>query len=158
MVRVTTRAGDKSPVEVSAEILRALRARAEAQPRRAGSTRAVVTVPAYFDDAAAPGDQGRGDARRAPDVLRLLNEPTAAAIAYGLDHGVEGIYAVYDLGGGTFDISILQARRSGVFEVLATNGDTALGGDDFDHRVFCWIIEAAEAAARCRPRTRGCCC
>ncbi len=140
MVRVTTRAGDKSPVEVSADILRALRARAEAQlggPIEA----AVVTVPAYFDDAQR---QATKDAARLAGlpVLRLLNEPTAAAVAYGLDHGAEGTYAVYDLGGGTFDISILKLTR-GVFEVLATNGDSALGGDDFDHRVFCWILEAA---------------
>ena len=140
MVRVTTRAGEKSPVEVSADLLRALRARAEAQlggPVEA----AVVTVPAYFDDAQR---QATKDAARLAGlpVLRLLNEPTAAAVAYGLDHGAEGIYAIYDLGGGTFDISILKLTR-GVFEVLATNGDSALGGDDFDHRVFCWILEAA---------------
>ena len=84
----------------------------------------------------------RRDSRASP-VLRLLNEPTAAAIAYGLDNASEGVYAVYDLGGGTFDISVLRLSR-GVFEVLATNGDSALGGDDFDHRVFCWIIEAAK--------------
>ncbi|HEY8244966.1 MAG: Fe-S protein assembly chaperone HscA [Vicinamibacteria bacterium] len=141
MVRVTTRAGDKSPVEVSAEILRALRFRAETHfggPLDA----AVVTVPAYFDDAQR---QATKDAARLAGLplLRLLNEPTAAAVAYGLDHGVEGIYAVYDLGGGTFDISILKLTL-GVFEVLATNGDSALGGDDFDHRVFCWILEAAK--------------
>ena len=102
-------------------------------------------MPAYFDDAQR---QATKDAARLAglDVLRLLNEPTAAAIAYGLDNAAEGTYAVYDLGGGTFDISILRLS-SGVFEVLATNGDSALGGDDFDHRVFCWIIEAAAAAA-----------
>ena len=141
MVRVTTRAGDKSPVEVSADILRALRERAE---RALGGPieAAVVTVPAYFDDAQR---QATKDAARLAGlpVLRLLNEPTAAAVAYGLDHGVEGTYAVFDLGGGTFDISILKLTR-GVFEVLATNGDSALGGDDFDHRVFCWILEAAK--------------
>ncbi len=141
MVRVSTRAGDKSPVEVSADILRALRARAE---RALGGPvdAAVVTVPAYFDDAQR---QATKDAARLAGlpVLRLLNEPTAAAVAYGLDHGVEGTYAVFDLGGGTFDISILKLTR-GVFEVLATNGDSALGGDDFDHRVYCWILEAAK--------------
>ena len=141
MVRVTTRAGDKSPVEVSADILRGLRERAE---RALGGPvdAAVVTVPAYFDDGQR---QATKDAARLAGlpVLRLLNEPTAAAVAYGLDHGVEGTYAVFDLGGGTFDISILKLTR-GVFEVLATNGDSALGGDDFDHRVFCWILEAAK--------------
>jgi molecular chaperone HscA len=140
MVRIATRAGVKSPVEVSAEILRALRARAEASlgGRLAG---AVVTVPAYFDDAQR---QATKDAAQLAglEVLRLLNEPTAAAIAYGLDNAAEGTYAVYDLGGGTFDISILRLTK-GVFEVLATNGDSALGGDDFDHRVYCWALEAA---------------
>ena len=146
-----TRAGIKSPVEVSAEILRALRERAEAS--LAGPlVGAVVTVPAYFDDAQR---QATKDAARLAglDVLRLLNEPTAAAIAYGLDNASEGIYAVYDLGGGTFDISILKLSR-GVFEVLATNGDSALGGDDFDHRVFCWIIEAAKLAPLSPADTR----
>ena len=141
MVRVQTRAGEKTPVEVSAEILLALRRRAEAQfggPVDA----AVVTVPAYFDDAQRQATKDAAKLAGLP-LLRLLNEPTAAAVAYGLDHGVEGIYAVYDLGGGTFDISILKLTR-GVFEVLATNGDSALGGDDFDHRVFCWILEAAK--------------
>jgi len=140
MVRLGTRAGVKSPVEVSAEILRALRVRAEAS--LGGSLAgAVVTVPAYFDEAQR---QATKDAARLAglDVLRLLNEPTAAAIAYGLDNAAEGTYAVYDLGGGTFDISILRLSK-GVFEVLATNGDSALGGDDFDHRVHCWAIEAA---------------
>jgi molecular chaperone HscA len=101
----------------------------------------VITVPAYFDDAQR---QATKDAARLAGlpVLRLLNEPTAAAIAYGLDNAAEGIYAVYDLGGGTFDISILRLSR-GIFEVLATGGDSALGGDDFDHRIFCWILEAA---------------
>jgi len=141
MVRVTTRAGDKSPVEVSAEILRALRLRAEAQLGGPVDA-AVVTVPAYFDDAQRQATKDAAKLAGLP-LLRLLNEPTAAAVAYGLDHGVEGIYAVYDLGGGTFDISVLKLTR-GVFEVLATHGDTALGGDDFDHRVFCWILEAAK--------------
>ncbi len=140
MVKLATRSGVKSPVEISAQVLRALRERAEASlgGKLVG---AVVTVPAYFDDAQR---QATKDAAKLAglDVLRLLNEPTAAAIAYGLDNAAEGTYAVYDLGGGTFDISILKLSR-GVFEVLATNGDSALGGDDFDHRVYCWIIEAA---------------
>ena len=140
MVKLATRAGIKSPVEISAQILRALRERAEAS-LGGHLVGAVVTVPAYFDDAQR---QATKDAARLAgiEVLRLLNEPTAAAIAYGLDNASEGTYAVYDLGGGTFDISILKLSR-GVFEVLATNGDSALGGDDFDHRVYCWIIEAA---------------
>ncbi|MDR0576234.1 MAG: Fe-S protein assembly chaperone HscA [Candidatus Accumulibacter sp.] len=140
MVRLGTAAGVKSPVEVSAEILRVLRLRAE---RSLGGelVGAVITVPAYFDDAQR---QATKDAARLAglSVLRLLNEPTAAAIAYGLDNAAEGVYAVYDLGGGTFDISILRLSR-GVFEVLATGGDSALGGDDFDHRIFCWILDAA---------------
>ena len=140
MVKLATRAGIKSPVEISAQILRALRERAEAS-LGGHLVGAVVTVPAYFDEAQR---QATKDAARLAgiEVLRLLNEPTAAAIAYGLDNASEGTYAVYDLGGGTFDISILKLSR-GVFEVLATNGDSALGGDDFDHRVYCWIIEAA---------------
>ncbi len=106
---------------------------------------AVITVPAYFDDAQR---QATKDAARLAglNVLRLLNEPTAAAIAYGLDNAAEGVYAVYDLGGGTFDISILRLSK-GVFEVLATNGDSALGGDDFDHRVYCWVAGAGQAVA-----------
>jgi molecular chaperone HscA len=141
MLKIATRAGVKSPVEVSADILKALRGRAEAQ-LGAPVDGAVVTVPAYFDDAQR---QATKDAARLAglNVLRLLNEPTAAAIAYGLDNASEGVYAVYDLGGGTFDISILRLSK-GVFEVLATNGDSALGGDDFDHRVFCWALEAAK--------------
>jgi molecular chaperone HscA len=141
MVRVATRGGVKTPVEVSAEILRTLRVRAEAS-LGAPLAGAVVTVPAYFDDAQR---QATKDAARLAglDVLRLLNEPTAAAVAYGLDNAAEGTFAVYDLGGGTFDISILRLSK-GVFEVLATNGDSALGGDDFDHRVYCWVIEAAQ--------------
>jgi molecular chaperone HscA len=141
MVKIATRAGVKSPVEISADLLRALRERAEASLGGPVDA-AVVTVPAYFDDAQR---QATKDAARLAGlpVLRLLNEPTAAAIAYGLDNAAEGVYAVYDLGGGTFDISILRLSK-GVFEVLATNGDSALGGDDFDHRVFCWIIEVAK--------------
>ncbi len=140
MVKLKTVAGVKSPVEVSAEILKALRLRAEAS-LGGDLTGAVITVPAYFDDAQR---QATKDAAKLAglNVLRLLNEPTAAAIAYGLDNGAEGIYAVFDLGGGTFDISILRLSK-GIFEVMATGGDSALGGDDFDHRVFCWIIEEA---------------
>ena len=140
MVRLGTAAGVKSPIEISAEILRTLRVRAE-QSLGGELVGAVITVPAYFDDAQR---QATKDAARVAglSVLRLLNEPTAAAIAYGLDNAAEGVYAVYDLGGGTFDISILRLSR-GVFEVLATGGDSALGGDDFDQRIFCWILEAA---------------
>ena len=140
MVQIETRSGIRTPVEVSAEILRTLRSRAEASLGGALAG-AVVTVPAYFDDAQR---QATKDAARLAglNMLRLLNEPTAAAIAYGLDNASEGTYAVYDLGGGTFDLSILKLSR-GVFEVLATAGDTALGGDDFDHRVYCWALEQA---------------
>ena len=140
MVRLRTVQGPKSPVEVSAEILKNLRQRAEAS-LGGELTGAVITVPAYFDDAQR---QATKDAAGLAglNVLRLLNEPTAAAIAYGLDNAAEGVYAVYDLGGGTFDISILRLSR-GVFEVLATNGDAALGGDDFDHRLFCWSLDQA---------------
>ncbi|HUW50904.1 MAG TPA: Fe-S protein assembly chaperone HscA [Sulfuricella sp.] len=144
MVQLKTAAGVKSPVEVSAEILKVLRDRAE---RALGGdlVGAVITVPAYFDDAQR---QATKDAARLAglNVLRLLNEPTAAAVAYGLDNAAEGVYAVYDLGGGTFDISILRLSK-GVFEVLSTNGDSALGGDDFDHRVYCWILERAKLSA-----------
>src|SRR5689334_13923882 len=138
MVRIATRSGVKSPVEISADILRALRARAEAS-LGGPVDGAVVTVPAYFDDAQRQATKDAAALAGLP-ILRLLNEPTAAALAYGLDNAAEGVYAIYDLGGGTFDISILRLTR-GVFEVLATNGDSALGGDDFDHRVFCWILE-----------------
>ena len=140
IIRLTTRAGVKTPVEISAEILKALRKRAE-DSLGGDIDGAIVTVPAYFDDAQR---QATKDAARLAGltVLRLLNEPTAAAIAYGLDNASEGRYAIFDLGGGTFDISILKLSR-GVFEVLATNGDSALGGDDFDHRVFCWALEQA---------------
>ena len=141
MVKIATRAGTKSPVEVSAELLRALRERAEASLGGPVDA-AVVTVPAYFDDAQRQATKDAAQIAGLP-VLRLLNEPTAAAIAYGLDNAAEGVYAVFDLGGGTFDISILRLSK-GVFEVLATNGDSALGGDDFDHRIFCWAIEAAK--------------
>ncbi|MDR1889366.1 MAG: Fe-S protein assembly chaperone HscA [Zoogloeaceae bacterium] len=140
MVRVKTCVGEKSPVEISAEILKIARAQAEAH-LGGELVGAVITVPAYFDDAQR---QATKDAAKLAgiNVLRLLNEPTAAAIAYGLDNAAEGIYAVYDLGGGTFDISILKLSR-GVFEVLATGGDSALGGDDFDQRIFCWALEEA---------------
>ncbi|MCL2161761.1 MAG: Fe-S protein assembly chaperone HscA [Betaproteobacteria bacterium] len=143
MLRLRTVQGSKSPVEISADILRALRERAEAS-LGGELTGAVVTVPAYFDDAQR---QATRDAARLAGlhVLRLLNEPTAAAVAYGLDNASEGVYAVFDLGGGTFDLSILKLTR-GVFEVLATNGDTALGGDDFDHRLYCWALDNARIA------------
>src|SRR3954463_1295399 len=143
MLQIRTAAGVKSPVEVSAEILRVLRERAEAS-LGGPLTGAVITVPAYFDDAQR---QATKDAGRLAglNVLRLLNEPTAAAIAYGLENASEGIYAVYDLGGGTFDLSVLKLSR-GVFEVVATSGDSLLGGDDFDQRVFCWVVEQAKLA------------
>ena len=143
MVQLKTVAGVKSPVEISAEILATLRQRAE-DALGDELVGAVITVPAYFDDAQR---QATKDAARLAglNVLRLLNEPTAAAIAYGLDNGSEGVFAVYDLGGGTFDVSILKLTK-GVFEVLSTGGDSALGGDDFDHRLFCWIIEQAKLA------------
>ena len=140
MVQIETRAGIKSPVEISAEILRTLKTRAE-KALGGELTGAVITVPAYFDDAQR---QATKDAARLAGltVLRLLNEPTAAAVAYGLDNASEGVYVIYDLGGGTFDVSILRLSK-GIFEVLATNGDSALGGDDFDHRIFCWILSEA---------------
>ncbi|MBE9567965.1 MAG: Fe-S protein assembly chaperone HscA [Proteobacteria bacterium] len=138
--RIKTRAGNVSAIEVSAEILKTLKRRAE---NALGDelTGAVITVPAYFDDAQR---QATKDAARLADikVLRLLNEPTAAAVAYGLDSGNEGVIAVYDLGGGTFDISILRLNK-GVFEVLATGGNSSLGGDDFDHEIALWL--SAEA-------------
>ncbi len=151
MVQLRTAGGVKSPVEVSAEILKVLRARAEAA-LGGDLVGAVITVPAYFDDAQR---QATKDAARLAglNVLRLLNEPTAAAIAYGLDNAAEGVYAVYDLGGGTFDISILRLSR-GVFEVLATNGDSALGGDDFDHRLYCWVLEQNNLSALSAQDTR----
>jgi molecular chaperone HscA len=143
MLQLRTAGGVKSPVEVSGEILQVLRQRAESA--LGGSlSGAVITVPAYFDDAQR---QATKDAGRLAglNVLRLLNEPTAAAIAYGLDNASEGVFAVYDLGGGTFDLSILKLSR-GVFEVVATSGDSMLGGDDFDQRVFCWVVEQAKLA------------
>jgi molecular chaperone HscA len=137
MVKLKTVAGELSPVEVSAEILKVLRLRAE-ESLGGELSGAVITVPAYFDDAQR---QATKDAARLAGltVLRLLNEPTAAAIAYGLDNASEGVYCVYDLGGGTFDFSILRLTR-GVFEVLATSGDSALGGDDFDRAIFGWLV------------------
>ncbi len=138
MVQIQTVDGVKSPVEVSAEILATLRQRAE-DTLGDELVGAVITVPAYFDEAQR---QATKDAARLAglNVLRLLNEPTAAAIAYGLDNGAEGLYAVYDLGGGTFDLSILKLTK-GVFEVLAAGGDSALGGDDFDQALFAWVLE-----------------
>ena len=141
MLKLRTVAGDKSPIEISAEILARLRQLAEDSVND-DIVGAVITVPAYFDDAQR---QATKDAAKLAgiEVLRLLNEPTAAAIAYGLDNASEGLYAVYDLGGGTFDISILRLSK-GVFEVLSTGGDSALGGDDFDHRLYCWVLEQAK--------------
>ncbi|WP_412852493.1 Fe-S protein assembly chaperone HscA [Ectothiorhodospira shaposhnikovii] len=138
--RIRTQAGEVTPVEVSAEILKALRGRAEAS-LGGDLDGAVITVPAYFDDAQR---QATKDAARLAglNVYRLLNEPTAAAIAYGLDQGHEGLIAVFDLGGGTFDISILRLHK-GVFEVLATGGDSALGGDDFDRAIAAWMMQEA---------------
>ncbi|MFM2087431.1 MAG: hypothetical protein RLZZ237_2300 [Pseudomonadota bacterium] len=143
MVQLKTVAGVKSPVEVSAQILATLRQRAE-DSLGDDLVGAVITVPAYFDDAQR---QATKDAAQLAglNVLRLLSEPTAAAIAYGLDNASEGVYAVYDLGGGTLDISILKLSK-GVFEVLSTGGDSALGGDDFDRRLFCWVSEQAKLA------------
>lgn len=145
---IETVQGVKSPVEVSAEILRALRERAEAV-LGGELVGAVITVPAYFDEAQR---QATKDAARLANlnVLRLLNEPTAAAVAYGLDREAEGVVAIYDLGGGTFDISILRLTK-GVFEVLATGGDTALGGDDFDHAIAGWILNQADASEDLDP-------
>jgi molecular chaperone HscA len=144
MVTLQTVAGEKSPVEVSAEILATLRQRAE-DTFDDDIDGAVITVPAYFDDAQR---QATKDAAQLAglNVLRLLNEPTAAAIAYGLDNASEGIYAVYDLGGGTFDISILRLTK-GVFEVVATGGDSALGGDDYDRALVDWTLAKAGLAA-----------
>ena len=139
LIDLQTRQGAKTPIDVSADILRALKARAE-QSLGGELVGAVITVPAYFDDAQR---QATKDAARLAglNVLRLLNEPTAAALAYGLDNAAEGTFVVYDLGGGTFDVSVLQLSK-GLFEVKATGGNSALGGDDFDHRVLCHLIEA----------------
>lgn len=136
MLQIITCDGAKSPVEISAEILKSLTALAE-QTLGGALVGAVITVPAYFDDAQRQATKDAA-ALAGIHVLRLLNEPTAAAIAYGLDQAAEGTYVVYDLGGGTFDVSILKLSK-GVFEVLATNGDSALGGDDFDHCIMRWV-------------------
>jgi len=143
MPRIRTVTGALSPVQISADILRTLRSRAE-DTLGGDLTGVVITVPAYFDDAQR---QATKDAAKLAglNVLRLLNEPTAAAVAYGLDKAAEGIFAIYDLGGGTFDISILRLQR-GVFEVMATSGDSALGGDDMDHAVAQWIMQQASIA------------
>ncbi|ARD14570.1 MULTISPECIES: Fe-S protein assembly chaperone HscA [Pseudomonas syringae group genomosp. 2] len=145
---IDTVQGPKSPVEVSADILKVLRERAEST-LGGELVGAVITVPAYFDDSQR---QATKDAARLAglNVLRLLNEPTAAAVAYGLDQKAEGVVAIYDLGGGTFDISILRLT-GGVFEVLATGGDTALGGDDFDHAIANWIVTDAGLSADIDP-------
>lgn len=142
-LQLQTRAGLKTPVEISAEILKTLKSRAE-KSLGGELVGAVITVPAYFDDAQR---QATKDAARLAglNVLRLLNEPTAAAVAYGLDNAAEGTFVIYDLGGGTFDVSILRLSK-GVFQVLATNGDAALGGDDFDHRIYCWILDQIRVA------------
>ena len=144
MLGVLTVAGEKSPVEISADILATLRYRAE-DTFNDDLYGAVITVPAYFDDAQR---QATKDAAQLAgiNVLRLINEPTAAAIAYGLDNASEGVYAIYDLGGGTFDISILRLTQ-GVFEVVATGGDSALGGDDYDHALADWVLAQTGAAA-----------
>ncbi len=160
MVKVRTIAGDKSPVEVSGEILATLRFRAE-DTFNDDIFGAVITVPAYFDDAQR---QATKDAAQLAglNVLRLINEPTAAAIAYGLDNGSEGVYAVYDLGGGTFDISILRLS-AGVFEVLAAGGDSVLGGDDYDRALADWLlqesglsVDSMEDQARLLAHARQC--
>ena len=145
---IQTVQGAKSPVEVSADILKVLRQRAEAT-LGGELVGAVITVPAYFDDSQR---QATKDAARLAglNVLRLLNEPTAAAVAYGLDQHAEGVVAIYDLGGGTFDISVLRLT-GGVFEVLATGGDSALGGDDFDHAIAGWIVQQAGVSADLDP-------
>jgi len=152
MAAVATVAGEKSPVEVSAEILATLRFRAEDSfdDELFG---AVITVPAYFDDAQR---QATKDAAQMAGlkVLRLINEPTAAAIAYGLDNASEGVYAIYDLGGGTFDVSILRLTR-GVFEVMATGGDSALGGDDYDRALADWVLAATGHTARATDFSAG---
>ena len=141
VVRLQTAAGEMTPMQVSADILRVLRWRAE-DTLGGELVGAVITVPAYFDDAQR---QATKDAAQLAGlhVLRLINEPTAAALAYGLDHGAEGLYVIYDLGGGTFDLSVLRLTK-GVFEVVATHGDTALGGDDFDQRLLGLMLAQAD--------------
>lgn len=137
-IQINTRQGVKDPVQVSADILRSLKILAT-ESLGEEAVGAVITVPAYFDDAQRSATKHAAELAGL-NVLRLLNEPTAAAIAYGLDSKQEGIFLVYDLGGGTFDVSILRLNK-GVFEVLAVSGDTHLGGDDFDHRLFCYILQ-----------------
>ncbi|WP_425260526.1 Fe-S protein assembly chaperone HscA [Rubrivivax sp. RP6-9] len=144
MVALATRDGEKTPVEVSAEILATLRQRAE-DTFDDDLFGAVITVPAYFDDAQRQATKDAAQ-RAGLNVLRLISEPTAAAVAYGLDNGSEGLYAVYDLGGGTFDISLLRLHQ-GVFEVVATGGDAALGGDDIDHALADWALAQAGVVA-----------
>ncbi len=141
MPLIETLAGPKSPVEVSAEILKVLAARGK-QHLAAEIDGVVITVPAYFDEAQR---QATKDAARIADlkVLRLLSEPTAAAVAYGLDKKLEGNVIIFDLGGGTFDVSLMRLEK-GVFEVLATGGDTALGGDDFDRAIMYWVQEQSQ--------------
>jgi len=152
MVHLSVAGRVLSPVEISADILRAVKARAEAALDKQ-VTQAVITVPAYFDDAARTAT--RDAARLAGfEVLRLVNEPTAAALAYGLDNGAEGLYAVYDLGGGTFDVSILRMEK-GVFQVKATGGDAALGGDDFDHAVAEYFLNSHSKTHSIRELTAG---
>ncbi|MBN8502897.1 MAG: Fe-S protein assembly chaperone HscA [Burkholderiales bacterium] len=160
MVQVKTREGPKSPVEVSAELLAVLRQRAEDSfdDLLYG---AVITVPAYFDDAQRQATKDAAE-MAGIKVLRLINEPTSAAIAYGLDHGSEGLYAVYDLGGGTFDVSLLRLAL-GVFEVVATGGDSLLGGDDFDQALADWALQQQGLSAptsadrqRLRAAARAC--
>jgi molecular chaperone HscA len=160
MLQVQTREGLKSPVEISAELLAVLRQRAEDSfdDLLYG---AVITVPAYFDDAQRQATKDAAE-MAGLKVLRLINEPTAAAIAYGLDHCSEGLYAVYDLGGGTFDVSLLRLAR-GVFEVVATGGDSLLGGDDFDQALADWALQqtglsAPDAADRQRLRAAARAC
>ena len=144
IIEINTRQGAKTPIDVSADILRHLKERAEANLGGA-LVGAVITVPAYFDEAQR---QATKDAARLAgiNVLRLLNEPTAAAIAYGLDNGAEGTFVVYDLGGGTLDVSVLELSK-GLFAVKSTNGNSALGGDDFDHRLFCHLLEQNKLSA-----------
>jgi molecular chaperone HscA len=152
MVAIATRDGQKSPVEVSAEILAALRQRAE-DSFDDDIFGAVITVPAYFDDAQRQATKDAAELAGL-NVLRLINEPTAAAVAYGLERGSEGLYAIYDLGGGTFDISLLRLTR-GVFEVVATGGDAALGGDDFDDALAQWALQQAGVQARSPQERRA---
>jgi molecular chaperone HscA len=144
MLAIATRAGPKTPVEVAAQVLAALRRRAE-DSFDSDLHGAVITVPAYFDEAQRQATKDAAQLAGLP-VLRLISEPTAAALAYGLDHGSEGLYAVYDLGGGTFDVSLLRLSR-GVFEVVATGGDAALGGDDIDDALATWALAEAGASA-----------